>query len=424
MSEPKSIIADVPPAPNSGWNARASLRCVFCGAEAPIGTLPVGCQACDAQPAAPLEVVYDDAGFEPEDLNDAIAHLRQFRQPIEGSALVSLGRSASTPLVPVPKLGPDLWVKNETTNATWSHKDRTHEVSVGAARLLGSRGVVASSTGNHGAAAAAHATKAGLPSLVFCHPDASDIAMLMIRAYGGVVAQLSPDDARQLLSDVVDDGWFPATTMDPAVSVKSNPYGAEGYKSIAYEVVEALQRLPATVLVPSASGDTLYGVMKGFAEVAELVGGRMPRIVGVQPTGAAPLILSMEVGHSVRVDDAKSVALSIADPFTGRHALIALQRWGGSAVAVTDDSIVAAVKALAAEGLLVEPASAAGLAGYWDLRDAGQIDTTGPTVLLVTNSGAKWPRELAEEFPGSALRTSDEVRAELQRKTTLAGGER
>lgn len=424
MSESKISIADIPPAPTGGWNARATLRCLFCGAETPIGTLPNGCQACDTQPAAPLEVVYDDTGFEPNDLPDAIAHLRQFRQPIDASALVSLGRSASTPLVPMPRLGPNLWVKNETTNATWSHKDRTHEVSVGAARLLGSRGVVASSTGNHGAAAAAHASKAGLPSLVFCHPDASDTAMLMIRAYGGLVAQLTADDARQLLSDVVDDGWFPATTMDPAVSAKSNPYGAEGYKAIAYEVVETLQQLPATVLVPSASGDTLYGVMKGFAEVAELLGQRMPRIIAVQPTGAAPLVRSMEAGRSVRVDDAKSVALSIADPFTGRHALIALQRWEGSAVAVTDDSIISAVKALAAEGLLVEPASAAGLAGYWDLRHTGQIDTTGPTVLLVTNSGAKWPRELADEFPGSSLRTSAEVRAELQRKTTPAGSER
>ena len=332
-----------------GWNPQARLHCLYCDYQSECGTAVRGCPACGTDEGrSPLEVVYvpDPGAPAPgagRGLGDVLDWLAVHHQPIAPSARVSLGRPV-TPLISQEAFGSGVFVKNESLNPTWGHKDRMHEVAVGVARLTGARGVVAASTGNHGAAAVAHATAAGLPSVVFCHSQASLAAIQMITAYGGLAVQVRPSEAREALIGLVNDGWFPATSMDPAVSGCSSPYGAEGYKTLSIEVAAQLGELPGTVIVPTASGDTLYGIAKGFAEISKLTGEPMPRMVSAEPAGANPLARSLAAGHPVTVPDARSMALSVADPVTGRHALAAMQRWGGEAVSVPEESIVEAVR--------------------------------------------------------------------------------
>lgn len=405
-----------------GWNPSARVRCMFCDYETDCGdaagdgavgagaaTGSAGCPRCGGiEGPSPLEVVYVPDGEPPRDLGRALRWLAGHRLPIGPEAMVSLGRPV-TPLVPQPALGPGVYLKNESLNPTWGHKDRTHEITVGAARLIGARGVVTSTTGNHGAAAAAHAAAAGLPSVVFCDPLASPVTMQMITAYGGLAVQVEPSKARQALIDLVEDGWFPATGMDPLVSGRSNPYGAEGYKSISLEVAAQLGEIPAAVIVPTASGDTLYGIAKGFAEISELTGEPMPRIVSAQPDQADPLARSLAAGRPVHVPDAHSMALSVADASTGRHALAALQRWAGAAVSVPEHAIVDAVRDLAARGYLAEPASAVALAGLRALPPADRPAPGRPIVLILTSSGVKWPEPTGQIFPGQPLRSLAEL---------------
>lgn len=409
-----------------GWNPHARLRCMFCdyetgiagavrpgavAASAPAGS--AGCPRCGgAEGPSPLEVVYAPAGEAPRDLGPALRWLAEQRLPIGREAMVSLGRPV-TPLVPQPALGPGVHLKNESLNPTWGHKDRTHEITVGAARLTGARGVVTSTTGNHGAAAAAHAAAAGLPSVVFCHPLASPATMQMITAYGGLAVQIEAAQARQALIDLVEDGWFPATGMDPVVSGRSNPYGVEAYKSISLEVVAQLGEIPAAVIVPTASGDTLYGIAKGFAEISELTGEPMPRVVSAQPDQADPLTRSLAAGRPVHVPDAHSLALSVADASTGRHALAALQRWAGAAVSVPEEAIVDAVRQLAGRGYLAEPASAVALAGLRALPPGDQPAPGRPTVLILTSSAVKWPEATGQIFPGRPLHSLEELTERL-----------
>ena len=196
---------------------------------------------------------------------------------------------------------------------------------------------MAASTGNHGASAAAHASAAGLPSIVFCHPEASSTTLAMISAYGGQAVYVALDEVQDAVAELVDEGWFPATSMDPLVSGRSNPYGAEGYKSVAYEVIAQLGETPGAVIVPTASGDTFYGIAKGFAEASSALGEAPATVVAAQPCGADPLVRSAAVGHTVRVPDPRSMALSVAEALTGRQALEALARWGGAAVAVEEE---------------------------------------------------------------------------------------
>jgi threonine synthase len=405
-----------------GWNRHARLSCISCayetGCAGPAGEgtatagavfASAGCPRCGgAEGPSPLEVVYAPDDAAPSELAESLTWLAAHRLPISREAMVSLGRPV-TPLVPQPGLGPGVYVKNESLNPTWGHKDRTHEITVGVARLTGARGIVTSTTGNHGAAAAAHAAAAGLPSVVFCHPLASAATMQMITAYGGIAVQVEPSQARQALIDLVDGGWFPATGMDPAVSGRSNPFGAEGYKSISLEVAAQLGEIPAVVIVPTASGDTLYGIAKGFAEISELTGEPMPRIVSAQPEQADPLARSLAAGHPVSVPDAHSLALSVADASTGRHALAALQRWAGSAVSVPEGAIIDAVRRLARRGYLAEPASAVALAGLRELLPADLPASGRPVVLILTSSGVKWPEQTGEIFPGQPLRSLDKL---------------
>ena len=386
-----------------GFNPAAELRCMSCGSHSAWEDMFTGCSTCAQEGSnEPIEVVYSDELHYGPDRDQALQLLATARQPIATQSRVDLGRPLATPLPPLEQLGKNLFAKNETLNPTWGHKDRLHEVDAGIARLLQRRGVVATSTGNHGAAAAAYASAAGLPSVIFCHPDASPSALRMISAYGGQPVYLPRAEAHDAVARMVDDGWFPATSMDPLISGRSNPFGAEGYKILAYEVVKQLGTCPGTVVVPTASGDTYYGIAKGFAEAAELLDESPARVVAAQPANADSLVRSTKAGRLVQVDKPQSLALSIAEPITGRQALHAITRWGGDAIAVDDEDIIGAVRDLALCGLLVEPASAAALAAYRTLRERG-LSSERPTVLVLTGAGVKWPGAMSAAFPGQPL---------------------
>lgn len=398
------------------WNPLAQLRCMECGSEQPLRSAYNGCASCSGggEEHAPLEVAYEDSDqSEGSSLRSVLQWLALYKQPIALTKRISLGRSP-TPLVPVPSFGARVLVKNETLNPTWGHKDRPHEINVGVAKLLGSKGVVASTTGNHGASAAAHAAAAKLPAVIFCHPEASPATLQMISAYGGIVVRLDPEEQQAALATMVDEGWFPATSMDPMVSARSNPYGSEGYKLIAYEIVAELGRLPKAVVIPTASGDTVYGIAKGFAEVAAVTGAAPTRILAVQPEVANPLQRSMQAHRVARVPEARSFALSVSENVTGRQAMVALQRWNGEAVAVTEASIYDSVRKFAQSGLLVEPASAVSYAGYKQALEDSLVDADDIVVLIATSSGIKWPRELAEIFPVTPVTDTEMLKTVLE----------
>jgi threonine synthase len=387
-----------------GWNLQSFLQCIICEAVSERNEALLGCPKCEQDRVrGPLEVVYTAPPISGE--REAVLQWMASQwQPIAPEYRVDLGRPVPTPLVPLAQLGPRLFAKNETVNPTWGHKDRLHEVAVGAARLMDCRGVVAASTGNHGASVAAHASAAGLPSVVFCHPEASPTTLRMISAYGGQPVYVALDEVHDAVAQLVDEGWFPATSMDPLISGRSNPYGAEGYKALAYEVASQLGEPAGTVIVPTASGDTLYGIAKGFAEASSALGEPMVKVIAAQPCGADPLVRSAVAGYPVRVAEPTSMALSVAEAMTGRQALKALERWGGSAVGVEEAEIVRAVRDLAHRGLLVEPASAVALAAFRLLLGTDQLLTDRVTVLVLTGAGVKWPQAMSAIFPEQPIR--------------------
>jgi threonine synthase len=204
-------------------------------------------------------------------------------------------------------------VKNETSNPTWSYKDRANTVAVSVGKALGSNRVAAVTTGNHGCSVAAYPALAGLTCVILCHEDISPALVDLIHLYGGTAVIGGTREA--FLSALVQQGdWFPAATIAPHQQICS-PYGAEGFKAIAYEIFEQMGNLtPKHVFVPVGSGDGCYGIWKGFRELQELgLTKGSPRIYACRAEGSNPIVRSFRQGLTkvVTVPDAHTSALSI-----------------------------------------------------------------------------------------------------------------
>jgi threonine synthase len=311
-----------------------------------------------------------------------------------------------TPLTPSRTIGPalglkHLYFKNESVNPTWSFKDRYVAVSLNMARRFGFRRVVVSSTGNLGVSAAAYAAAFGF-DCVFLAPPGVARPILDQAALNGAHVVVTDWNGRLPLFEhlALNRDWFPlGLFLDRTVS---NPFGVEGYRSFAYEMVEALGEAPAAVLFPCARGNGLYGCWKGFADARNLGwSNAVPRLFACQPEGANSLEVSMrgDGTDAIELPPVVSVAFSTMETVGSSHTLIALRESGGGGVSATDDKIVQAVHELGREGLAVEPSSALPVACLPRLIAEGKIDRDRPVVAVLTAAGIKWPDTLGRDLP-------------------------
>jgi threonine synthase len=363
-------------------------------------------------------VAYDLAGWRAAGLLDAWrAEWRQraggvwrFRELLPlppGAAALSLDEGA-TPLTRLEGPGPGrIWLKEETRNPTGAFKDRLHAVGLAMARHLGFPRATAATTGNHGTALAAYAARAGLEALVFCDPGAPEVQRRLMAAFGARVVVLAERE-EHLAWLARERGWFPSVGLWP--DPVGNPYGVEGYKTIAYEAYLQLGRFPDRVLAPTAGGDALYGPWKGFRELAALgAPGRRPRMVAVQAAGCAPVVEAWRRGAAaVGVHPGpRTIARSIGDATGGPLSLDAIAASGGGAEAVPDRALVAAMGRLAAQGIAVEPSGAAGVAAALALRARGELAEGEDVVCVLTGAGMKWPATVARGANRRELRDAD-----------------
>jgi threonine synthase len=382
------------------------LQCLRCRARFTEPRLFAGCPRCRAEGVpVNLTVEYDLsglAGIAPGELTEAGPGLWRYRRllPVRSAPPVSLGEGG-TPLIHLERLGrrlgrPRLFAKDESRNPTWSYKDRLCAVAVTHAVDLGARVVTISSTGNHGASTAAYAARAGLPCVIFTLASVPDTMKTLMQAYGAAVVACATSEARwALMGEAVERlGWYP-TSGFALPPVGSSPWGIEGYKTIAYEVAEALGWVaPDVVIVPSGYSDGLFGIWKGFAELGTLgLVGKTPRMVAAEPFGplAHALERGLEAPEAVTAPG-RSVAFSIASRYGTWQGLAALRQSGGTAAPVTDESIGEAQRALASEeGIFAEPSSAAALAAVMQLAAAKALDPMETLVIVITSSGLKDP---------------------------------
>ncbi|MFI9594489.1 pyridoxal-phosphate dependent enzyme [Nonomuraea sp. NPDC052265] len=332
--------------------------------------------------AYPVEVVYDygrvDKGLFDQEPGPDIGRWSPLLPSLEAPTLGEGG----TPLLEFD----GIYLKDESQNPTWSHKDRLNRVAVSAAVAEGAPGVVVASSGNHGASAAAYAARAGLPAIVLASAESPAAVQSFVRAYGAKVFSVPAEERWPLLREVVDRlGYHPVSNR--TVTHTGHPYGPEGYKTIAYELFRQLGGVPAAVFAPTGYAELLFGMWKGFTELRLLgLAGAVPRMFSCEPAAGGPNARALAEGvPAAIVELGASEAYGIAGSVGGHRGVLAVRDSGGQAVLVTDEEMRAAQRDLARQGVWQELSGAAGLAAYRKLRR----DFDGPVVCVGTSSGFK-----------------------------------
>jgi threonine synthase len=297
----------------------------------------------------------------------------------------------NTPLIPLPRLGKELscelYVKFEGLNPTGSFKDRGMTAAISEAVGRGVETVICASTGNTAASAAAYAARAGLRAIVLIPEGKVAVGKLAgAVAYGAEVIQVqgSFDDALSLVVEI--------TQKTPLALVNSiNPFRIEGQKTSAFEICDDLTTAPDWLCLPVGNAGNITSYWAGFKQYQK----GLPQVLGVQAAGAAPLVL----GHPVDRPETIATAIRIGKPARGEQALSAAEESKGKIIAVTDEEILLSQKILAGEGIWVEPASAAGLAGLIIETARRSINVNGKRVVVVcTGHGLKDPSVITESF--------------------------
>jgi threonine synthase len=298
-------------------------------------------------------------------------------------------REGGTPLLPAPHLselvGCEVHLKIEGANPTGSFKDRGMTVAMTEALAGGAKAVICASTGNTSASAAAYATRAGMTCAVLV--PQGKIAL-------GKLAQATVHGARILQLEGNFDMCLElarrAAEQYPVALVNSvNPARIEGQKTAAFEICDQLGRAPDVHALPVGNAGNITAYWRGYTEYAgDGVVAGTPRMLGVQAAGAAPLV------HGAPVADPETLAtaIRIGSPASWDGAISARDESAGEITAVDDDAILEAYRLLAArEGVFVEPASAASVAGLLAKARSGRLDAGQLIVCTVTGHGLKDP---------------------------------
>jgi threonine synthase len=307
--------------------------------------------------------------------------------------VVTLGEGG-TPLTRARTLsgitGCDVWIKFEGANPTGSFKDRGMTMAISAAAEAGAKAVICASTGNTSASAAAYATAAGMACAVLV-PDGK-IAMGKLSqavAHGATLLQVEGnfDDCLTLARKLAES--YPVELVNSV-----NPFRIEGQKTAAFEVVDALGDAPHVHCLPVGNAGNITAYWKGYVEYATegalaAVASRRPRMWGFQAAGAAPIVL----GHPVDTPETIATAIRIGNPASWRQAVAARDASGGLIESVDDAQILRAHRLLSAsEGVFVEPASAASVAGLLAVHASGRLEPGQRIVCTVTGHGLKDPQ--------------------------------
>jgi threonine synthase len=334
--------------------------------------------------------------------------------PLDGSATYPLP-VGGTPLIAPPRLRqelglPGLVLKDETRTPTGSNKDRATALCLTDALRRAAPAIAAASSGNVAVSLAAGAAATGIAAYLFVSKQAvSPHKVGLMRSFGATVFLVDGtyETAYRLCEAACERfGWYSRNTG-------ANPLALQGKKTVAFEVWEKLGRtMPESAYLPVGDGVTLAAFAHGCEELVRCgVAARVPRLIGVQASGAAPLADAFAEGRSGWAPvEARTVAdgIAVGDPFFGKQALEAVRRTGGEFVCVSDGQLREAVALLArSAGLLAEPAGAAALAGLIAHRSAGR-SPAGIVLAPVTGTGLKDQRWLPNES-GRAI----EVPAEL-----------
>jgi threonine synthase len=311
------------------------------------------------------------------------------RLPVSSATPVVTLREGGTPLVAAPRLseltGCEVHLKVEGLNPTGSFKDRGMTMAISKAAEEGSKAVICASTGNTSASAAAYAVRAGMVCAVLVPSGKiamGKLAQALVHGARLLAVDGSFDDCLTLARGLAED--YPVSLVNSV-----NIFRIEGQKTAAFEVCDALGDAPDIHCLPVGNAGNITAYWKGYTEyAADGPATKRPRMRGFQAAGAAPIVSGQIVPKPMTI----ATAIRIGNPASWQQALDARDASGGAIESVTDRQILSAYRLLAREeGVFVEPASAAGVAGLLQARGDGTLDAGLRVVCTVTGHGLKDP---------------------------------
>jgi threonine synthase len=360
---------------------RWPFQCSGCGSDFPQDGFPFRCPHCDS-----IFEFNQYPNYDPQLVEKGIG-IRRFRHcfPIPPDAeYITLGEG-NTPLVEIEHVGHRIYFKCEHLNPTGSFKDRGAAILVSVMKHIGIAEAVEDSSGNAGAAFAAYAARAGIHAKIFIPDYTSGPKRRQIEAYGAEVVPVPGprSAAAEAVMAEVERGAIYA-------SHAYLPHGIAGMATVAYELVEQLDRVPGTIILPVGQGSLLLGLAQGFqALLAAAVIPKLPSLIAVQSKACAPIWAEFhapESGPNVSAEgETIAEGIRIMNPLRTKGVIASIRHTQGDVVAVSEKAILAGWEALAQKGFYVEPTSAVvwpGLIRFWD-----QIQS--PIVLILTGHGLK-----------------------------------
>jgi threonine synthase len=331
------------------------------------------------------------------------------RLPVTAQTPVVTLREGGTPLVPAPRLsaltGCDVWLKVEGANPTGSFKDRGMTVAISKAAEEGAQAVICASTGNTSASAAAYAVRAGMVCAVLVPTGKIALGkMAQALVHGATLLQVDGnfDDCLMLARDLADD--YPVSLVNSV-----NEFRIEGQKTAAFEICDALGDAPDVHCLPVGNAGNITAYWKGYVEYAQdAVSSQRPVMRGFQAAGAAPIVTGTPVAKPSTI----ATAIRIGNPASWKQAIAARDESGGAIESVTDKLILEAYRKIAREeGVFVEPASAASVAGLLQARRDGTLASGLRIVCTVTGNGLKDPEWAISGAPAPVTIAADVERA-------------
>lgn len=379
------------------------LVCIKCGETYPADAILYTCSRCGHL----LEVRYDLASINitRKEWNSRPLSVWRYREILPVHIKPVSLQEGGTPLYHLKKIGSELgikelYAKHEGMNPSGSFKDRGMTVGVSMAIQLGMSSVACASTGNTSASMAVYGARAGIPSIVLLPAGKvalGKVAQALMHGARVVSIRGNFDQALEMVRDLCEKkGIYLLNSV--------NPYRLEGQKTIGFEIVDQLDgKVPDRMVLPVGNAGNISAVYKGILELRDLgFVDKMPMMTGIQAAGSQPVVKAIQEGLPEVIPEVNpetvATAIRIGAPVNAEKVLAAIRGSGGTADSVTDEEILAMQRNLARkEGIGVEPASAASVAGVKKLVEAGVIDRDERVVCVVTGHLLKDPETVIKQ---------------------------
>lgn len=378
------------------------LVCVHCGAEYPPDAIVYNCEKCGHL----LAVKYDlsKITITHEEILQRPISLWRYKEFLPVKIEPVTLQEGGTPLYHLKRLGEEmgltnLYAKHEGMNPSGSFKDRGMTLGVSMAKQLGKNIVACASTGNTSASMAVYAAKANMPAVVLLpagHVALGKVAQALMHGAKVISIRGNFDRALEMVHELcLSHGIYLLNSI--------NPYRLEGQKTIGFEIVDQLGCVPDRIVLPVGNAGNISAVYKGLCEWKEIgYIDRLPKMTAIQAEGAAPVVAAIkgQLPEVVVEQNPETVAsaIRIGAPVNAEKALRAIRETGGTAESVTDAEILAMQRDLARyEGIGVEPASAASVAGIRKMAEMGLLDKDEKIVCVVTGHLLKDPETVIKQ---------------------------